>query len=699
MSIRFLLLLLCCTMAGLLSAQTVGTGWQQLPGPTGGDVLHLSRGPDNTLWAGTSAGLYTRPDTAWRKLAHTPFGQTAVRRVWPVADGQLLVLADRRVYLGSEATSWQTVLDSLDGLEASGQQVWAWQRSGRLYRSTGDPTRWEAFDAPAPLASLAFDGRGQVWLAAADSLRLWTGQPTAWTDASTGLTPVETRETAAAWATSTDTLYVATTRGQVFARSGNRWELRTEADPWMGGLSALLAVGGRLFSGSARGTLRHSDDGGRSWRAVLSLPSADSLYCLLAVGEQVLAGSYRSGVLLYTESQPPAQLNAGLTAATAEHIAWLGQRLIVAAVRDVGLFRSRDGGQTWAPASAGLGFTQQLDLLSADGRLWVAGLGLERVYESRDSATSWRGIGAGLPDFGASCLLWRPSDRRLLAGTPRQGVHVWNGLDWRPLPQLGLPPNPSIRRLALDAAGQVVAALSGQGVFRYADDLERWEPMTAGLPAGLVQGLWRVGDSLLAAAGHRLLVWRGSRWVELRRFVDAAGQPVLVAGLAADTAGRFVVGTQGSGCWLARPDSAAGWLWDAFSEGLFNGQVLDVQTNGAGQLLATTAGTGLFRWQATTDPDSVVGRRPGRPVAASLRIYPNPAKEALYLTYEMIDGQPLSSLQVFDPEGKKILDQKLDRAADTLTIGTENWPAGLYLFRLQTDGGSLHVRQKVMLVR
>jgi hypothetical protein len=105
------------------------------------------------------------------------------------------------------------------------------------------------------------------------------------------------------------------------------------------------------------------------------------------------------------------------------------------------MFRSDDGGSTWADVSAGLPALPinavEIDPVNGN-RVWVAAdLG---VYETTDAGGSWSSIASGLPNSLVTDLVFHPHARLLRAGTRNRGVWElavdgadvpWCGTQWQ----------------------------------------------------------------------------------------------------------------------------------------------------------------------------------------------------------------------------------------------------------------------------
>lgn len=157
---------------------------------------------------------------------------------------------------------------------------------------------------------------------------------------------------------------------------------------------------------------------------------------------------------------------------------------------ETGLFVSRDGGERWKSASSALD-GQQLWSLARDPRrpeVLFAGVCPAAVYRSEDGGRSWERLATGMPGQcvnGAplaprvTCILVDPSDGALFAGVEIAGVYrsrdggeSWEGLG------AGLS-SQDIHGLAAVRRGgrRTLLATTNAGPNRSTDDGESWTPL------------------------------------------------------------------------------------------------------------------------------------------------------------------------------------------------------------------------------
>src|SRR5262249_59046875 len=94
-----------------------------------------------------------------------------------------------------------------------------------------------------------------------------------------------------------------------------------------------------------------------------------------------------------------------------------------------GVFKSTDGGETWAPPGPGLsgqlGVVQTLVIDPNDARVLYAGTNSKGVFKSIDGGATWQAVNLGLTNLNALVLTMSPDNPSLLyAGTQGGGLFV-----------------------------------------------------------------------------------------------------------------------------------------------------------------------------------------------------------------------------------------------------------------------------------
>ncbi len=280
-------------------------------------------------------------------------------------------------------------------------------------------------------------------------------------------------------------------------------------------------------------------------------------------------------------------------------------RIVYAATqKGEGVFKSRDGGETWSPSGAGLPKIpgNSVFCLAIDPRrprILYAGTLNFGIYKSTDGGASWspsqRGLNANLLGVSALAIDPRAPDT-VFAGT---GVGVFKttdgGANWK-LRNGGLPDAPLISDLEIDPKRTAVlyAAVGTSGVYKSANGGETWRPIHTGLPA-------RQGVDTLAIDPRRPATVYASTYAGLFKSTNGgaswlpsnAGLPKsIVSALVIDPrdsrtlfAGTFF----GTGAFRSDDGGAS---WSPIDDGLSNPVIWALAITPQGTVYAATEGDG-----------------------------------------------------------------------------------------------------------
>lgn len=675
-------------------------------GPSGGTVLALKRDPyaDHILLAGTYfGGLYQSSDWGfnWRPLS-TPFSTRSVFAVAYAPSAQNLVYVgtfQAGVYRSTDGgQTWQgasTGLPSQDilalavdpfnsqhllvALSAGG--VWrstnggaSWQAvtalasvRGRslafdpkkqgavylgalgtgVYRSLDGAASWAAFNTGLRVGSinaLDFDAAGQLYAAAErGAFQLKVGAAS-WTDITHNLPDlplsqllphptnsnfvfavthygvyvnqnVGTQTTWFPWTNQSARLMTTDRSGWVVHVALSQGELRMTRDyinwlpadtglqnAFVGALATQAGTGGgtKLIAGTQQGV--HIQDGTQPWAHPLVLNEA--IFDVLPLSAStLLAGAERSGVWKSADGGKTwARSSSGMVPgriATFSRAAESTTELYAASV--AGLYRSTDGGRNWAPTP--LPDLPIIRSLAADPVrspiVYVGSVG-GRVYRSGDSGATFSFAGNGLPAEDIVALAHAPWSRVFaITASGKLYATTDNGLNWY-ASQTGCS-HPATAFVSEPTRNWVhYLATAGGGICKSESAGLQWAPANTGLTLPYVTALWMdPGNASVLYAGSQDRIYRSrdgaQSWTELKQGLPA-GLVIALQGTKADPNRLYAV-VEGQGLYRS---TDAGQTWAAVSTGLAASELLGLSVDpaSAAKLLLGTVTKGV---RATAD--------------------------------------------------------------------------------------------------
>ncbi len=398
----------------------------------------------------------------------------------------------------------------------------------RAYRSADGGVTWRPIaDLEGRIHAFTVGADGSVYAALTGQVARSADGGGTWAVRDAGLRPgdkildlaVSPADPAMVYAAAWDGLYASSDRGQ-------SWQRRSDGLGYPDVNVLAWDAAGSLLAGTRSGLYRKAP-GSATWSAVPDLQGRPVLS--LAVG----AGSPHP----YAAPRPSATSHASYAGCSG------------------GLFRSADGGQTWAEvvselSSAGIAGLA-VDPADPDHlHAWVA---FGRVHESHDGGRNWVARWEGLGDVRPVATIHRSVAGQLYAGA-EDALFRWDaeGLAWQPLPFPGAAPT----------------------VFVVMTDAR--DPAT--LYAGATDGLWRSPD------GGR--TWR--RWG-----MGLAGRTVTALAVSPSDDRIAFAGTRHMGLYLT-DDGGATWrpAWDGC---LTAASVRDILFSPDGQAVYVASDRGI--WQ------------------------------------------------------------------------------------------------------
>lgn len=255
-----------------------------------------------------------------------------------------------------------------------------------------------------------------------------------------------------------------------------------------------------------------------------------------------------------------------------------------------GFLQSRDGGTTWVRAGGPLGWEPIYSLALSRKEPRILYAGTERgIYRSLDRGAHWEAAREGLPPARVRGMLIHPDNPQVVYAATDHGVYITGdgGARWYPA-SLGLPPGEAVWAI-LQEAGQPthLYAVTDAGIFTSTDAGARWSlgdafPCLKEWAAALgAQGIWRPLPNALCTAREQVAPAQGSPLVEGLTALAVDGQDP--QHLYAGTMQGFWVSKDGGTTWaphfaglfgstiLALADEPASWgrLWAATPTGLY----------------------------------------------------------------------------------------------------------------------------------
>ncbi len=293
-----------------------------------------------------------------------------------------------------------------------------------------------------------------------------------------------------------------------------------------------LAIGGNgaVYAGSFGHGIFRSRDRGALWEPV-GVGVTDPYILSLAVTREgiVYAGTFRGGIFRSRDEGKTWQpVNAGLKRLEVKALMAVDEELYAGTGDGVYLLHGVE--DRWSVVTTGLDDVLVHSLArSSDGTLY-AGTSGKGILRFKRHSTGWIRLQHGLKNHEGLIenfirVIVVDQDQGILAGTFDGGVFrsADGGQTWRGISRA--LPNDSIRGIALFDHGLIVA--TGNGIFRTMDNGKQWVPVNKGLTSPAVQSLIVSGDGSLYA-GTSAGVFRsddGLAWVAVNHGLEAGIAP------------------------------------------------------------------------------------------------------------------------------------------------------------------------------
>lgn len=464
--------------------------------------------------------------------------------------------------------------------------------------------------------------------------------------------------------------HVSGTETALYAGSPRHGAFRLDGDTWVQvhpTAYALSTHGAAAFVADVDGIYRKAD-GAATWEALpadlvarTAIPYSLGDHGALALTDRGLL--YRSEDL-HGWDGPDAFDGDGLRASALLVLpdGAAGPPVVLAATED-GVFRSADGGLTWAASNTGIAYhpfhLDKTPRFATNGEVILAGFNYGFAQQG-GSGTSFGGI-------------HRSDD----------GGLTWTSMnDTFPLDDEGWP----ARVMGVAMSGSTIVTATFEGPFASGDEGETWEPST-GLPIGLggfIRTMYAAGDSFFAlttVGGLFESTDGGLTWHEQRNGIPLTLSLhdaqlfelddelyLTVHKNGTGTTYRYVTG----GWTLVEHDMPVGVRYVGFAP---HGDLV----------LAGTVDAGVWTAPAALFHGPTVASEAGPEVAYALSAaHPNPTPGASRLTLTLGEERPVR-IEMLDVLGRRVAvvqERRLPAGTHSVTLPTETLRAGTYLVRL-----------------
>ncbi len=373
--------------------------------------------------------------------------------------------------------------------------------------------------------------------------------------------------------------------------------------PTGGTIRALAAdADGRIFAGAESGGVFRSTNSGNSWtQQKVGLGAVNVRALALDSKGVVFAGTYSDGIFRSSDHAMTWENKYFFGNSTAVLCFAVSDSDFVFAGTTRGVYRSKDGGETWVQTSSGLPTDDPAvtALAIGPGGALFAGMQTKGVFMSLDHGDTWVPRSSGISGLYIYAILYNPASGSLFAGTRSEFLRsIDGGASWQTLGG-GLPAGAiSVSRLTVDPSGNVFAGVFSpvSALYVSTNNGDAWSQVSAWTsdypPLAL---LFLSGGKVIAGAyddGIYAAANAGAQWSLVNSGLTARG----VVCLAANASGHVFAGV-GAGLYRTKD---GGTTWQrVFSDGAVtsialgsNGRVFVGCINGSGEGVNVSASNG-----------------------------------------------------------------------------------------------------------
>jgi len=472
---------------------------------------------------------------------------------------------------------------------------------------------------------------------------------------------------------------MASTIGGGIVKSTDNGVTWTQSGLPGGSVNALALTGaGWVLAGADRG-LYISQDHGRSWSPV---GFTSMVFTCIEVGRtrEIFAGTTENGLMRSTDDGLTWDFPYnGLTSISARALLWTKSGILLAATNRA-IFRSTDDGTTWKQSYKGLSTTDVTALAEGDSGLVYAGTEGNGVFRSKDGGQSWAQRGEG--DIAIRSLAVNKAGDLLAAGWSvyqmKKGDSSWTRSNFPILLQ-------TAHVLAVDSIGTVYVGTDSGGVFVSTDGGTNWRG--SGMPWHPTSALTVTARQHILAGGEGPYMSRstngGTSWV----FVPAGWSEWSVNFLATHRNGTLFAGTTGPNGGSLYTSTDEGDHWLLLGTSLSNAGVQSL-TRGKGEyIFIGTEGAGILRSsQPFTSVHGDGSSLPGR--FALGQNFPNPFNPTTTIRFA-IPHRTHVTLSVYNLAGqcvRVLLDGDCDAGFHDVRFDATGLASGAYFYWLKAPG-------------
>lgn len=492
-------------------------------GPTDRFLMTLATTPDGAVFAGTIQGGMFRSDDGGRRwvasgegigpeqvasILHDPrsgllyagtgsgvFKSADRGRRWEAANSGLELTLARSLVLGPDGTLYTGT--GGNGLFASADKGAKWRLINEgLFDERGLRENF--------IRVLAVDGSGAIYAGSfGGGVFKTTDQGRHWVPANEGLTNLSIR----GLAVGPDAVYAGTGDGVFHSvNGGRRWESISEGMPNRNVQSLLLARDGAVYAGTSAGVAVRDVNG--KWRTIdrgLLFPGVNTLAADARRG--LFAGTHSNGLYRSKDGgQSWGPFNDGIDSRTIRSLVVDSKGVQYAATPEV-IYRADWTKSRWVPDIEGLSGSP-IELVAGTNFLYAATS--SGLFTRALGASAWMAV-ALAPSSGPVRDVALTPDDRIVVLTSREVFTRDDGDRWT---SLGTPA--ASQEVLGVAAGRSVYAWTDRTVYRHGGSSKGWEAVGADLPRSVViRALARDeggrDDVLLAATSAGVWWSRGDR--------------------------------------------------------------------------------------------------------------------------------------------------------------------------------------------